>query len=369
RGVRRFLIENALHWIQEYHLDGLRLDATWALLDRRRGRHFLAELAEAVEQAGRPALLVAEDHRNLNTLVRPRPGGWGLHGVWADDFHHQMRVHLTREREGYYADFTGRIEDLAETLRGGWFYRGQVSPRSGLPRGTDPLPLPPEAFVVCLQNHDQVGNRALGDRLHHSLPLAAWRAASTLLLSLPYTPLLFMGQEWAASTPFLFFTDHHPRLGPRITAGRRQEFRHFSAFSDPRVRQRIPDPQDPATFVRSRLDWSEADRPPHAGTLRLYRRLLALRRQEMGDQSRGSYSVEVLGPHSLLLWRGGLGVLVHLEGRASLPVAVGEVLLSTEDEEFVPDPRPARVGPRRVEFYRPGALVFRQGARRGGAQG
>ena len=276
--VRRFFIENALHWVHEYHIDGLRLDATHAMQDDS-PVHFLAELTTTVrEQSGRPVLFVAEDHRNLARMLRPvAAGGWGIDAVWADDFHHQARVHVAHDHEGYYADFTGRAEDLATTLRQGWFFSGQHSTFLGGPRGSDPSGLSPKQFVVCIQNHDQIGNRADGARLHHEVDEGTFRALSTLLLLLPQTPLLFMGQEWAASSPFLFFTDHADDLGRKVTEGRRQEFSAFAAFADPARRAAIPDPQDPRTFARSRLQWDEAERDPHARMRRLYQRLLEIR--------------------------------------------------------------------------------------------
>src|SRR5262249_1613168 len=155
---------------------------------------------------GRRPVLIAEDHRNLALMLQPESaGGWGLDAVWADDFHHQTRRHLAGDHESYYADFTGSITDLAATIRQGWFYCGQRAPHLEQPRGTDPSAVALEQCVICLQNHDQVGNRAFGERLHHQIDPAAYRAASALLLCCPETPMLFMGQEWAASSPFLFF--------------------------------------------------------------------------------------------------------------------------------------------------------------------
>ena len=173
---------------------------------------------------------------------------------------------------------TGRRPSIAETVRRGWFFTGQRSALTGRPRGSDPTGLPLERLVVFLQNHDQIGNRAFGDRMHAGLDPAVWRAASALLLLLPETPLLFMGQEWAASTPFLYFTDHHSELGRLVTEGRRREFAAFAAFADPARRERIPDPQAESTFAASRLRWDERTQEPHASTWRWYQRLLWLRR-------------------------------------------------------------------------------------------
>ena len=364
--VRRFFIENALHWVREYHVDGLRLDATHALVDES-PVHFLAELTETVRaEAGSHVIFIAEDHRNLATLLTPRAsGGYGLDGVWADDFHHQARVHTAHDREGYYQDFTGSAADLAATLRQGWFFTGQHSAYMEEARGTDPAGLRPEQFVICIQNHDQIGNRANGERLNHQVDDATFRALSTLLLLAPETPLLFQGQEWAASSPFLYFTDHAEDLGRRVTEGRRAEFGAFSAFADPAHREKIPDPQHPATFERSRVDWSEVEREPHASMLRLYMRLLSLRRT-LEWPARPS-SIEAIGGHALALTQGELTVIVRLSGAGAttLPRAASswrDVVLTTEDADVTIDPHPLRVdtGDRfSVYFERPGAIVLR----------
>lgn len=372
--VREYFIENALRWVHEYHIDGLRLDATHAIADDS-ARHFIAELKQRIDRSlegtGRLVLVVAEDERNLNTIVRrPDEGGWGLDAVWADDLHHQLRVALAGDRDGYYADYDGSAEAIAETARRGWFYRGQRSPRTGRPRGTDSAGIPLDRFIVCLQNHDQVGNRAFGERLHHQIPVAAWRGASTFLLALPETPLLFMGQEWAATSPFLYFTDHHDELGRQVTEGRRREFARFAAFGDP---GRIPDPQDPATFERSRLDWAERTREPHASTLRLYRRLLELRRTSPAMRAGRPFQVEAAGHDGLVVRRddgeGALLFVVRL--REAGPVVPGAIadpgaglrwntLLTTEDDWLgLADTAPPIVeSDGRVVFQRPGAVVL-----------
>jgi maltooligosyltrehalose trehalohydrolase len=380
--VREFFIENALLWLHEYHIDGLRLDATHALHDEG-SPHFLDELAGRVhsEFPGRWVPLIAEDHRNLDTMIRPRwAGGWDLDAVWADDFHHQMRRFLSGDHEGYFRDYQGTTDDIATTINQGWFYTGQHSVHMDHPRGTDPVGIEPRRFVVCLQNHDQVGNRAFGDRLHHVIDLPAFRAATALFLMLPQTPLLFMGQEWGASAPFQYFTDHDEDLGKIVTEGRRREFRHFLAFVDPAAREKIPDPQAVETFQASRLDWTETHREPHASLLRLHRALLALRRAEPALQANlvGRQEAVSLDDSTLLLDRrdGGSRLLVlvclrgsgtiHLHGRegVSLPESMGwQLTLTTEDEAFTTDAMAPEVdlGGLRpvVRFARPGAVLLK----------
>jgi maltooligosyltrehalose trehalohydrolase len=304
-------------------------------------------------------------------------GGWGLDAVWAADLHHQIRVALAGDRDGYYRDFSGSLADVATTVRDGWFFQGQPSTHSGGPRGTDPSPVPPRRFVVCIQNHDQVGNRALGERLHHQVDLAAWRAASTLLLLAPETPLLFMGQEWGASSPFLFFTDHDAELGGLVTQGRRKEFAGFRAFSDAAARERIPDPQAEETFARSRLDWGEAEREPHASLRRLYRALLARRAEwSLGRLERSDYDV-VAGEGSVVLRMerpggGRIVAVIRLAGTGRSEVAPPpcrrrgadgwRLALSTEDPAFTRDPRPPATdlrGPQLlISWQRAGAVVL-----------
>ncbi len=369
--VREFVVANAMHWIRDYHMDGLRLDATHAIVDESR-EHIVAEVARRVRAAvPRPVVVIAEDHRNLSTLIRPAAGdGYGLDGVWADDFHHIVRRRLAGDDEGYFADFCGTTTELAECIRRGWFFTGQHGPVSGRRRGTDPGGRPLEQFVVCLQNHDQVGNRAMGDRLSGEIPADAWRAATLLLLTVPETPLIFMGQEWAATTPFQYFTDHNDALGRLVTEGRRHEFAAFRAFADPSRRARIPDPQTPSTFRRSHLDWSEPDAPAHAQVLRLCRALLRFRRSlQPGLLDAGA-------PDNSSVWLtrkaredgATLAVVVCLEGpgRVEWPPAGGkgggkkwEVIFTTEDDGFSTDPAPVRLEDGGLHFHRPGGAILR----------
>jgi maltooligosyltrehalose trehalohydrolase len=374
--VRRFLIESGLHWIHEYHADGLRIDACHTMQDDS-PRHFLSELTATVRAsvAGREVLIVAEDERNDAGLVTEHErGGYGCDAVWADDFHHHVRRATAGDCEGYYCSYSGKTADIAETLRTGWFYTGQFCEHQNAPRGTVPIDVPLARFVICLQNHDQVGNRGLGERLHHQIDLATYRAASALLLMSPETPLLFMGQEWAASSPFLFFTDHEKAIGQAVTKGRRLEFASFSAFADPESRIRIPDPQDPATFRRSRLDWHERTRAPHASILRLYRALLRLRKA-IGRAS-GHFEILAVDDATLVMVRSSAAVsvmvAVRLRGDGEVALvrrAVGDatdwrVVLTTEDAPFAADSRPPEIDTRdglRIRFARSSAVVLTRG--------
>jgi maltooligosyltrehalose trehalohydrolase len=379
--LRRFFIESALHWIHEYHLDGLRLDATHAMVDDS-PKHFLSELSEAVERSmqgeTRRVLVIAEDDRNLAKIAMPRnQGGWGLDAIWADDLHHEIHRCLTGESDGYFADFSGTTSDITTTVRKGWFYCGQHAVYFGKDRGSDPCDLHPSVFVVCLQNHDQVGNRAMGERLNHLVDLASYRAAIALLLLAPETPLLFMGQEWASTSPFQYFTDHNPDLGAKVTEGRRREFARFASFSDPATRERIPDPQALATFTHSKLKWDETGAEPHASVLRLHQALLGLRAQHpaLKERSRSSFDAVPLGENGILLRRraGDVRLLAVIQLRASglhelrsqslagLPGGFRwERILSTEDPAFAADPVAVefKSAPLQTRFARPGAIVF-----------
>jgi maltooligosyltrehalose trehalohydrolase len=375
--IRAFCLDNARHWIHEYHLDGLRLDATHAYHDGGE-RPFVRELSEELRRGtSRPLLLIAEDERNEVTLLRPlSDGGCGLDAVWADDFHHHLRRLVAGDHEGYYASYAGTTAALADTLEHGWFFRGQHSPHHGGPRGTETVGTSLPQFVYCLQNHDQIGNRAYGDRLHHQIDLAVWRAASALLLCLPQTPLLFMGQEWAATSPFQYFTDHTGALGAAVTEGRRQEFTHYASF---REAQRLPDPQAPETFARSRLDWNEREREPHASILRLYECLCTLRRTLLRPSAIPDVlEVQAIDADTLLIERLATDQRVCLcvvrlrgAGRVEFLPTIGRrgggertwaVACSTEDPAYTVDPQPItwEAGADRhwVQFARPGALVL-----------
>jgi maltooligosyltrehalose trehalohydrolase len=305
--VRDFFAENPGYWRQEFHIDGFRLDATHAIVDSSE-KHFLAEIAERIHSLG--SFVTAEDERNEPQLLRPAErGGLGLDACWADDFHHVIRVMLTGEREGYYRSYEGTADELAETLGDGWLLHGEQRQRRGATELNDCAELAPEQFILCITNHDQIGNQAFGARLNHSISPTAFRAASALLCLVPYTPFIFMGQEWATSAPFQFFTDHEPTLGRKVTEGRRREFQGFTAFRDPAAREKIPDPQAAETFLRSKLRWEEIGGEEHAATLRLYREFLHLRRHlpALRDRSRANW--QVLDPAD--------GVIMILFGKAS----------------------------------------------------
>lgn len=295
RPVRDFFRSNVFYWMEEFHVDGFRLDATHAIIDQS-GKHILAELAETVHARG--GYIIAEDERNEAVIIKGAlEGGYGFDAVWADDFHHTVEV-ATIEGSVYSPNFKGELKELASVLEQGWFYCGQVAPKSKKPRGTPSCGLSPERFIYCISNHDQAGNRALGERLNHLVKPEVYRAASALLLITPYTPMLFMGQEWAASTPFQYFTDHHGELGKLVEAGRRREFKDaFKHLSD------VPSPQDPATFQRSKLQWDETAKGEHAGVLALYRELLRLRHAhpEFRPASRDGFQVAALDSEVLAL--------------------------------------------------------------------
>ncbi len=297
RHVRDFFIHNALYWLEEYQFDGLRFDAVHAIVDDSK-QHFLEELATRIRTAfpDRHIHLVLENEANqARWLERRNKGNPHLHTAqWADDIHNAWHALLTGESEGYYHDYADApLRHLGRALAEGFAYQGDPSPhKQGKVRGEPSAHLPPSAFVSFLQNHDQVGNRAFGERLSHLIPAERLELAQAIFLLSPQIPMLFMGEEWAASTPFQFFVDFEsePDLAKAVRDGRRGEFRHFKAFSDPEMAQRIPDPTDQATFVRSKIDWDEADHPPHRDVLGRIRSLLELRRKEIVPLLKGGYN-------------------------------------------------------------------------------
>jgi maltooligosyltrehalose trehalohydrolase len=324
--VRRYIVDNALMWLRDFHVDGLRLDAVHGLVDLG-AVHLLEELAAEVDalsvHLGRPLSLVAEsDLNDPRTVLSRDAGGYGMTAQWDDDVHHALHAALTGERQGYYADF-GSLEVLAKALSSAFVHDGSWSSFRGRPHGrpVDRARVPGHRFVASLQNHDQVGNRALGDRLSTMVSADLLKVGAALLLASPYTPMLWMGEEWGATTPWQFFTSHpEPELAARTGAGRLEEFaEHGWSTSD------VPDPQDPETLARSTVDWKEIDQDEHAGLLDWYRRMIALRRAraELADPRLDRVSVSYdETARWLVMSRGGLRVAANLAAaRQQVPLA------------------------------------------------
>ncbi|HST63738.1 MAG TPA: malto-oligosyltrehalose trehalohydrolase [Mycobacteriales bacterium] len=326
--VRRLILDNALMWLHEFHVDGLRLDAVHALVDLG-ALHILEELAVEVDALSthlrRPLTLIAESDLNDPRLVRSRDaGGYGLTAQWDDDVHHALHALLTGEKQGYYSDF-GSLGTLAKAFTGAFVHDGSYSSFRGRVHGrrVNRDDTPGHRFVAFLQDHDQVGNRALGDRLSSdpgALSPQLLKVGAALLLTSPFTPMLWMGEEWGASTPWQFFTSHpEPELAAAVATGRREEFAAHGWDTDD-----VPDPQDPATFQRSKLDWAETAAGPHADVLEFYRRAIALRRARPQLSDPRLDRVEVAydeGARWLVVHRGSLRVAVNLSAtRQEVPL-------------------------------------------------
>jgi maltooligosyltrehalose trehalohydrolase len=345
--VRRFVVDNALAWIRDYHVDGLRLDAVHAIVDQT-PLHVLEQLATEVNKLGaelrRATFVIAESDLNDPRLVgRREAGGYGLDAAWADDWHHALHTVLTGEKAGYYQDF-GSLDQLAKALRQAWVYDGEWSGHRQRTRGRKAAAgIPAHAFVIAAQNHDQVGNRATGDRLAAKVGEGALKAAAALLLTTPFTPLLFQGEEWAATSPFQYFTDHDPGLGKAVSEGRRREFAASGWNPD-----QVPDPQDPQAFDRSKLVWSEVDEPFHQRMLEWYQALVQLRHRL--PISQGEVRVEV-DPDARTVWfqRDRMSVKVNLGETAwVVPVAEGDRLLMASDPTIRTDGGSVSVPPSSV---------------------
>jgi maltooligosyltrehalose trehalohydrolase len=302
-GVREFFVTNAAYWISEFHMDGLRLDATHSIFDDS-PRHVLAELTEACRAAAgdRHILIIAESESQEAHLVRPpEEGGYGLDGIWHDDFHHSIRVAITGRNDAYYADYRGTPQEFVSASKYGFLYQGQHYRWQGKRRGSPTFGIPPERFVHFIENHDQVANSFDGRRMHQSTSPGRLRAATALLLLGPQTPMLFQGQEWCAGQPFLFFADHQGDLGEKVASGRADFLAQFPPIASPEVRALLDDPRQRETVERCRLDGSQVDRD--SAPYRLHRDLIHLRRNDPVVNGRGRRQVDgaVLGDDAFLL--------------------------------------------------------------------
>lgn len=335
--VRRMIVEDAVRWIDVHHLDGLRIDAVHAFVDRS-AVHIVEEIAAAVHaagaRAGRTTWVIAESDLNDPRVIRDvDAGGYGCDASWSDDFHHALHVALTGDRHGWYADFDG-LADVADALEHGYVWRGGSASFRGRRHGRPLGDLPRGRLLGYSQTHDQVGNRALGERLCHLVRHELAELAAGLVLTGPFVPMLFQGEEWAASTPFLYFTSHpDDDLGRAVREGRRKEFAAEHDELDP---EDIPDPQAPATFERSTLRWAERDEPEHRAMLDWYRALVALRRAEPDLRTSAPSDTEVrrgTPPGTLVVRRGGLVVAVNLGDTAAVTgERWREVLLANRPE-------------------------------------
>ena len=341
RPVRDYFIQNALHWIEHYGFDGLRFDAVHAIVDDS-PRHILGEISDRVRAVttGRPIHLVLENEENeAHWLERE------FTAQWNDDVHHVLHTAATGEGYGYYKEYLGDANKLGRALAQGFAFQGETMHYRGSARGTASSHLPPRAFVAFLQNHDQVGNRAFGDRISTLASPEAIRAAAAIYLLLPQIPMLFMGEEWGAETPFPFFCDFEPGLGEMVRQGRREEFSRFPVFRDAAMRERIPDPQALQTFASAHLQWDDRQIEKHLQWLRWYRRILEVRAAKVVPLVSGicaAASYEVLAEGAVLVrWRttpcGSLTLAANLSGIpvSGFPQLAGEHIWregSIEDE-------------------------------------
>ncbi|HYL12720.1 MAG TPA: malto-oligosyltrehalose trehalohydrolase [Terriglobales bacterium] len=348
RVVRDFFIHNALYWLTEYQFDGLRLDAVHAIVDDSTP-DILSELASRVRAVVDPKrhvhLVLENDDNAARCLKRDTQGKAELYDAqWNDDIHHAMHVALTGEKDGYYRDYADcPVQRLGRCLTQGFDYQGEASLfRRGARRGEPSRDLPPAAFVSFLQNHDQVGNRAFGERILKLADPRAVRAAMTILLLSPSPPLLFMGEEFGAETPFLFFCDFGADLAKAVTEGRRNEFSRFARFSDPAARAEIPDPNASSTFQASKLDWESATEPRHRSWMEFYRELLKIRQRQIIPWIHrilpGQATFEMLGRCGLMVsWPvnagAGLTLLANLgnEGLPEVPHPIGKLLFTSDE--------------------------------------
>ena len=338
------LLHNVRYWLDEFRIDGFRMDATHTIHDPS-DVHLLAEAA-GHRPFARGGFMIAEDDRNSRSVLDPQDKkGWHFDALWSDDFHHVMRVSQTGDQRYFYCMFQGSADEVVATLQNGWFYTGQVSPfhqdGARLARRTT---FPPQCFVYCISNHDQVGNRLIGDRFHQVISAAAYRSVSLFLCLVPGTPMLFMGQEWAANTPFLYFTDMSRELGEAIRAGRRREFLHTEFATEDNIDQ-MADPQAEETFTRSKLDWSELDQPEHRRVFHLYQSGLKLRRALFGASNppRGCWTVRAEERAVVVRYEIGGRVVSLYHHLAGLPrTPAGKILLRSNAPEFGGDLDPSQ---------------------------
>jgi maltooligosyltrehalose trehalohydrolase len=302
--MREFVVQNACYWIQEFHLDGLRIDATHAIYDASE-RHILAELStEARRVAGRRSIvLIAENEAQNIRAVRPvEQDGWGLDAIWCEDFHHVSRVAATGRSEAYYTDYRGTPQEFISSLKRGFLYQGQRYHWQRKARGTVVDREPAGSFVFFIQNHDQIGNTLTGNRLHTLTSPGRYRVLTAINLLAPQTPLLFMGQEYGASNPFLYFVDFgNHEIGPKVRQGRQEFLSQFPSYASDDAQKSMFDPNDPMTFERSKLD--RVERAVHGPLYRLYRDLLRLRREDLvfSAQSREKLDGAVLNQHAFVV--------------------------------------------------------------------
>jgi len=336
--VRRFLCDNALMWLRDYHFDGLRIDAIHAMVDAS-AIHFLEQLASEVAalqaRLGRHLTLIAESNLNDPRIIRPiESGGYGIDAQWSDDFHHALHACLTGERSGYYADF-GSLAQLAKALRNAYVYDGRYSQYRGRRHGRSPTGVSGHRFLGYSQTHDQVGNRAKGERSSMLMRTNRIKIAAVLLMTAPFVPMLFQGEEWGASTPFLYFSGHpEPELAEAVSEGRKREFSSFGWNPE-----EVPDPQDPRTFACSKLDWGELAKQPHADLLQWHRELIRLR-QRSPELTDGRLDQVVVkfdeGAQWLMMSRGATLVVINLaQDSRTLPVAhtgSHQLLLASSDQ-------------------------------------
>ncbi len=335
--VRALLKQNITYWLEEFRIDGFRFDATHAIPDRSEV-HLLAELSALVHEHG--GFLVAEDERNAVTVIEDESKkGWNFDAAWADDFHHDIRVSQDPSRDRYFEAFTGSASEIAETVEHGWLHRGRPIPPAGIARGTECRHVAPEKFVYCISNHDQIGNRPLADRFHHAISPTAYRAVSLFFCLLPYTPLLFMGQEWAASSPFHFFTDFEGELGIKMAEYRRKEFARLGLEVPKDRKNEVIDPQTEEAFAKSKLDWEELGREPYRSTFTFYKRALALRKELHleGNPGRTRWRVQSAGDVVLLSYTlpgRVVDVIFAVKRARDLQMPAGKTLFCSSDAEM-----------------------------------